>query len=239
MFRRKSSWPPPADLGKLEYVKILGGEPFITPNFIRFLDYLSERSDPKNIILEIATNGTSLPSRDVLERMNRFKMNYINVSLDSYARSNDYQRWGGSHEVTFKNAQEYGKIFDNVYVTFHSTVSVLTANDLSTTINIIRDTHGYHVSIDFVRDPEYLSMLNAPRSYVEWVLDKNRQNFTAYRLIETFTKKSAFNESIWTEMLDNIEKLDGYYGTKLEDYNPDLASYLESHGYRTTSKVDR
>lgn len=220
------------DLSKLEYVKILGGEPFITPNFVRFLDYLCERSNPANIMLEIATNGTSLPGDDVLERMNRFKMNYINVSLDSYAKSNDYQRWGGSFETTFNNAQTYGKIFDKVYITFHSVVSVLNANDLATTIDFIRDKNHYHISVDFVRDPEYMSLLYAPPSYIEWILKENQWNFTAYRLIETFTNRASYDPARWLDFIDKIDVLDRYYGSSLDDYNPKLAAYLELNKYR-------
>lgn len=227
------------DISRLEYVKILGGEPFITPNFVKFLDYLADRSNPENITLEIITNGTSLPSQEVVDRLNRFKMNFINVSLDSYSRSNDYQRWGGSYETTFNNAREYGKIFDRVYISFHSVVSILNSNDLAKTIAFIRDENNYHISVDFVREPEHLSMLYAPREYIEWALDKNRDNFTAYRLIETFTKKAEFNQAYWSEFLTNLDKLDSYYGTRLEDYNPELAEFLLANKYRNNPGAGR
>lgn len=225
------------DIHHLEYVKILGGEPFITPNFIRFLDYLAERSNPENITLEIITNGTSLPSVEVLDRLNLFKMNFINISLDSYGKTNDYQRWGGSYETTFNNAAEYNKLLDKVYVSFHSVVSILNANELAQTIDFVRDKNNYHISVDFVREPEHLSMLYAPPEYIDWVLEKNRGNFTAYRLIETFTRKSSYNHKHWGDFLDNLTKLDSYYGTKLEDYNPDLAEFLHANKYRINPEV--
>ena len=220
------------DLGNLEYVKILGGEPFITPNFIKFIDYLYERSNPENISLEIATNGTSLPNEEVISRMNRFKMNYINVSLDTYSKANDYQRWGSSHEIIFNNAQEYWRIIKNVYVSFHTVVSILNSNHLASSLDFLTNTHKYHVSVDFVREPEHQSILYAPRSYIDWTMDKNKGNFTAYRLLETFTKQAAYNEGYWDEFLDRLKKLDTYYGTRLEDYNPELSEFLSSNKYR-------
>lgn len=222
------------DLSNLEYVKVLGGEPFITPNFIKFVEYLSDRSKPDNVSLEIATNGTSLPTLELVSKLNQFKMIYINVSLDTYARSNDYQRWGSSHQTTFRNAVEYGRMFQKIEICFHSTISLLTGNDLHTMLDFARDKHGYHVSVDFVREPEHLSILCAPPEYVEWVLDKNRNNFTAFRLLENFTKKAKFDEIRWTGFLDNIRKLDQYYGTDLSNYNPDLADFLTANKYRYT-----
>lgn len=225
------------DLTNLEYVKILGGEPFITPNFIKFIDYLCERANPENISLEIATNGTSLPNEEVISRMNRFKMNYINVSLDSYSKANDYQRWGGSYEITFNNAQQYWKIIKNVYVSFHTVISILNSNHLANTLDFLIDQHKYHVSVDFVRQPEHQSMLYAPQTYIDWAMDRNKGNFTAYRLMQTFTKQASFDEQYWNEFLDRLEKLDVYYGTRLEDYNPELADFLEANKYRINQKV--
>ena len=225
------------DLSNLEYVKILGGEPFITPNFLKFLDYLAERSNPENITIEIASNGTTLPSQDVLECMRRFKMNYINVSLDAYGKSNDYQRWGGSYETTFDNAKEYKRLLQSkVYVAFHTVASLLTANELSKTINFLKGEHNYHVSVDFVREPEYLSLLYAPKDYISWVLDKNKDNFIAYRLIENFTSKTQLRDQYWTEFLGYVSTLDGYYNTLLEDYNPELAEFLHENKYRVIQR---
>jgi sulfatase maturation enzyme AslB (radical SAM superfamily) len=181
--------------------------------------------------LEIVTNGTSIPGEDVITRMNRFKMNYVNVSLDTYSKANDYQRFGSSHEVTFNNAQAYWTVFKNVYVSFHTVISTLNSNELASSLDFLIDKHKYHVSVDFVREPEHQSMLYAPPSYIDWALDKNKGNFTAYRLLETFTKQASYDEGYWEEFLERLEKLDTYYGTRLEDYNPELAEYLVANKY--------
>ena len=62
------------DLSKLVYVKLLGGEPFMTPNFIKFIDYLLERVDPTKVSIEIATNGTVVPSKEVIEKFFFFRI---------------------------------------------------------------------------------------------------------------------------------------------------------------------
>ena len=219
------------DLSKLVYVKLLGGEPFMTPNFIKFIDYLLERVDPNNVSIEIATNGTITPSAEIIEKLNEFKMLYINVSLDSMDASNDYQRMGGSYVTTFDNTQLYGHIFKNVHVSIHSVVSILNANSLANTLNILIGQHNYHVSVDFVTDPEHLSLLYAPKTYTDWVLEKNKNNLTALTLINTFIKSRTYNETYWKQFIETTKSLDVFYNKNIKDYNPELVEYLKENNY--------
>lgn len=216
------------DLSNLELVKILGGEPFMTPNFVKFIDYLIERSDPTQITIEIATNGTVIPSYAVIEKLNKFKMLDIHVSLDAFDRSNDYQRYGSSYIDTFNNTKMYETIFQNVQTSFHTVVSLLNANTLANTVDVLTNQHGYHMSVDFVRYPYYLSLLYAPTDYVQWVLDKNKTNNTAHKLISTFLNVNSYNEKHWQDFLYYTKKLDGYYNTRLEDYNVELHNFLNT-----------
>jgi organic radical activating enzyme len=214
------------DLSKLVYVKLLGGEPFMTPNFIKFIDYLLERVDPNNVSIEIATNGTVIPSKEVIEKLNRFKMLYINVSLDSMDLSNDYQRYGSSYITTFDNTKLYETIFKNTYVSIHSVISILNANTLANTLDVLIGQHNYHVSVDFVRDPKHLSLLHAPTDFVNKILEINSSNNTAYKLISTFVKSAKYNKEIWQELLNSISTLDNFYNTNLKDYNMFLYNYI-------------
>jgi organic radical activating enzyme len=214
------------DLSKLVYVKLLGGEPFMTPNFIKFIDYLLERVNPNNVSIEIATNGTVIPSKEVIEKLNRFKMLYINVSLDSMDLSNDYQRYGSSYITTFDNTKLYETIFKNTHVSIHSVISILNANTLANTLDVLIGQHNYHVSVDFVRDPEHLSLLHAPTDFVNKILEINSSNNTAYKLISKFVKSAKYNKEIWQELLNSISTLDNFYNTNLKDYNMFLYNYI-------------
>lgn len=214
------------DLSKLVYVKLLGGEPFMTPNFIKFIDYLLERVDPNNVSIEIATNGTVIPSKEVIEKLNRFNMLFVNVSLDSMDLSNDYQRHGSSYITTFNNTKLYKTIFKNIHVSIHSVVSILNANTLANTLDVLIGQHNYHVSVDFVRDPAHLSLLYAPTDFVNKILEINSSNNTAYKLISTFVKSAKYNKEVWQEFLNSISTLDNFYNTDLKDYNMFLYNYI-------------
>lgn len=215
------------DLSKLTRIKLLGGEPFITPNFEQFLDFISAHVDVRQVYLDINTNATAIPSADIIYKLNRFGFLEFNVSLDSYSLSNNYQRWGSDYLQVFNNVKQYENLFDKKYIAYHSTISTLTANDLAHTVNILQDLHGYHISIDFVRSPEFLCMLYAPDNYIDWVLTANESNATAYSVTNNFLKDAVYNPEIWQEFINTTRKLDEYYNIKLADYNPALAEFLE------------
>ena len=214
------------DLSKLTRIKLLGGEPFITPNFEQFLDFIAEHVDVSQVYIDINTNATTIPSDSIVYKLNQFSFLEFNVSLDSYTSSNNYQRWGGDYETVFKNVKEFERIFKKKAIAYHSTISTLTANDLAYTLNILQKLHGYHVSVDFVRSPEHLCMLYAPDDYKDWVLAANESNATAYSVIGNFLKDAAYDPIIWQEFINTTKRLDEYYNIQLEDYNPALAKFI-------------
>jgi len=217
------------NLSKLTRIKLLGGEPFITPNFEQFLDFISSHVDVKQVYLDINTNATAIPSADIIYKLNQFGFLEFNVSLDSYSLSNNYQRWGSDYLQVFSNVKQYENLFDKKYIAYHSTISMLTANNLAHTVNILHDLHGYHISIDFVRSPEFLCMLYAPSNYIDWVLTANKSNSVAYSVTSNFLKDAVYDPVIWQEFINTTRKLDEYYNTKLADYNPELAAFLEGN----------
>lgn len=217
------------DLSKLKKVKILGGEPFITPNFPKFIDYLIERTDPSNILLDISTNGTTIPADVLIKKLNKFKYVNINISLDSYDKSNDYQRYGGSYLQTYKNSQTYHQIFENAEFSYHLSLTTYTANKLSKTLNFLESNEN-HYSVDFVRHPEHLSLLYVPELLAEWFLEQNKDNTTALSMIKNVLKESKYNEVHWSKFKEITQLLDKYYNTELADYNPELYNFMiENH----------
>lgn len=213
------------DLSNLEHIKILGGEPFITPNFEKFIDYILERANPSKILLNIATNGTAIPSESLLKKLNKFKQIYINVSLDAVTKSNDYQRFGSKYETTLKTAAEYETLISNSIVSYHVTVSIYTAGSLAKTLDYFESIDRLY-SIDFVRHPPYLSLLYTPSDYNTWVLEQNQSHQKAYALVKNLLKENQYNIKYWNEFLNFTKKLDNYYNVSLKEYDSDLYEFL-------------
>jgi len=212
------------DISKVTRVKILGGEAFVSPNFIKFIDYLIERTNPNDVTIEIATNGSCVPDKEIIEKLNLFKNLEIGVSLDSFDKSNDYQRYGGSYLETFNNAILYRTIFKNVHVFTHSVITLLNANTLGNTINKL-EKH-FSISIDFLRDPKELSVLCAPKQYLDWIVESNGHSEKASLMINSIIKRNTYDEKLWNDFLNSIKKLDNYYKVELKDFNQPLANFL-------------
>jgi radical SAM protein with 4Fe4S-binding SPASM domain len=92
------------DNGKdLRRIEILGGEPFLVPQFMEFLAMLRNAGLDKQIELMITTNGSVVTEKH-LEALEGFKYVNINLSLDasgelfSYIRSAGIIDWAGITE---------------------------------------------------------------------------------------------------------------------------------------------
>jgi sulfatase maturation enzyme AslB (radical SAM superfamily) len=94
--------------------------------------------------LDISTNGTTIPVDALVKKLNKFKYVNINISLDSYDKSNDYQRYGGSYLQTYKNSQTYQQIFENAEFSYHLSLTTYTANKLSKTLNFLESNEDHY-----------------------------------------------------------------------------------------------
>ena len=78
---------------ELDLIKILGGEPFLTPDNEKIIHYISTKGNPKNVRLEIFTNSSIFPTNNVIEQLKEFKKVEINLSIDGLNDTYNYIRW--------------------------------------------------------------------------------------------------------------------------------------------------
>ena len=218
------------DISKLKKIKILGGEPVMSPNFEKFLDYIIDRSTPENIIVHLVTNGTHEITPVLIKRLEKFKTVHLAVSLDAYDTANDYQRHGSSYITIWNNANTYRKFLKNATVGFHTVISLYNANVIYKTLSKFEE-NDFVYSTDFVYNQE-MSIEHTPDDYAEWLLEKNKSHNTAQQLIENMLKRRKYDKERWSEFLSNTKKLDNYYKISLNDYNVDLYNFLNKrYGY--------
>lgn len=214
------------DLSELKEIKLLGGEPFMSPNLLKFLDFIIQRSNPQNITLFIASNGTHIPNQDILERFKYFKTIKIIVSFDSFSKANDYQRYGSSYLEIWNNIKTYVELIPNLELGTHSVISLYNANKLDVTINHLESNNVYH-RFDFVRNQE-MSLEGAPDDYRSWLLEQNTGSQRAQEYIKNIISKCKTNEKMWEVFLKNTKILDQYYNISLKDYNEELYHFLNT-----------
>jgi len=81
-------------LDKLQFLYMQGGEPFYGSTNLTFLKHiLKVHPDPSSIMLHYQTNGSILPSDDVLDCWRQFKTVVLNYSIDDVEDRFHYLRW--------------------------------------------------------------------------------------------------------------------------------------------------
>ena len=226
--KQEGSWHKynSTDLSSLSYVKVLGGEVFKTPNFQPFLEWLDEKAGLENISMEVATNGTGLPSPRVSDMLYKLKHFNINLSLDAAHPVNDYQRQGSHWQTTINNGKLLEKMFSkNVYFSVHLSESILTVAHLSTTLHTL-DKLGWGYTVGWVHQPYELDPLHCPDSVKQWIFDSNRDHTKALDIVTNHFKTHKYNKRVWEDLDNHVTLLDDYYNVKLADYDPTLAQHL-------------
>lgn len=76
----------------LRHLKFTGGEPTITKEFFKLIDFAVEKSYAQNITLSITTNGTRF-TPEFIQKMQKFKQLNLTVSCDGFGDTYEYIRY--------------------------------------------------------------------------------------------------------------------------------------------------
>jgi sulfatase maturation enzyme AslB (radical SAM superfamily) len=211
------------DLSHVEQIKFVGGEPLLSKNHLPFL---KKFPDHGKLSLLYNTNATIIPSGETQDIMHSVKeLNFI-ISCDGIYKYNDYQRWGSNFETIIDNANTIKSTFDNInWFTFLNTFTLLNLNNYTDTIQWFK-SNGIETMSNWGEGD--LSVCHAPDWYEEWILESNDcPEVRSYFGERSFDRK--YDPEKWQEFIDLIKISDRMYGTRLEDYNPELAEQLHKH----------
>lgn len=81
------------ELDELRLIKMTGGEPMLSPSFIPFVDNLISKKISGHVNLEIYTNASWVPKKSILDRLNKFHLVNVFLSIDGVGELNDYVRY--------------------------------------------------------------------------------------------------------------------------------------------------
>lgn len=189
--------PNKETLKNLELIKFTGGEPMINPEFVRFIDLICDHGYPEQMILEIYTNCSYIPSEKLTKNLKRFKTVLLNLSIDAYGDVNDYIRYGSKWQSDTKqsvsNSLDYwlalGKNNLNFRIVLSTTISVLNMFEMPTFIpwwmkkfkqsgneivvkrsSITTNEYEGFFKLQPAFDPDYLSPFILPKEYYSEIL---------------------------------------------------------------------
>lgn len=100
-------------LPNLRRLKLLGGEPFLTPQFQKILDRLDQAGTLEDTELVISTNATLWPSEKTLSQLLRFKKIQISMSVDGVGHLNEYVRFPSQWPVVESHIKKYFELYMN------------------------------------------------------------------------------------------------------------------------------
>lgn len=105
-------------------VHIAGGEPFMMPENIKFLDTL-EKDNNYDISIRYSTNCTMLEhkGKNILDRLKKFKYVHLSCSIDGIEETFEYVRYKGNWKKVFNNLKQIRSSGLDYWI--HPTVSIL------------------------------------------------------------------------------------------------------------------
>ena len=219
------------DLSNLIEVKILGGEPMITPDHLVFLRRLMQDSnDPRRIKLVYHTNATKRPPKAVVDFWKQMKKIEVVLSIDGYNEVNEYQRIGHKWNVIEENVKWYQSLEANVELRIHTTLTNLNiwrVDDLVAWSGKIMPSHK--VTFDFANRPSYLdaSMMpdDAKQQCKEILESSTVLNESHKRFILAYLDTKSYNKEHWKEFWKKMEAIDKYTNQSLSTVAPQLEAY--------------
>ena len=227
------------DLSNLMEVKILGGEPMITPDHLVFLRRLMQDSKhPEKIKLVYHTNVTKRPPQAVIDLWKKMHKIEVVCSIDGFKEVNEYQRIGHKWNVIEENVKWYQSVEAYVELRMHTTLSSLNIWRLHDLVdwadkNLPLTNHGnpgsHRITFDFVSRPEYLDISIMPdeakQKCREILNSSTLLNQSHKQFILAYLDTKSYNKEHWKEFWKKMEAIDGYTNQSLSSVAPQLEAY--------------
>lgn len=144
------------DLTTLRYIHFNGGEPLLSKEHVKFLHNIPDKS---KVHLNYNTNGSVLPTEELIKLWSEFKLVQLDFSIDDIDERFEYQRYPASWKEVTANLKWF---IDNSPVNcmfaVNTTVSILNQSNLSKLTQWLNNNfHSNRVTdkIEFRQQPAY------------------------------------------------------------------------------------
>lgn len=128
------------DLTNLKYIHFNGGEPLLSKEHVIFLHSVPNKHE---VHINYNTNGTILPSDELLELWSRFKLVQIDFSIDDIGSRFEYQRYPAIWQSVKDNLQWYiDHCSHNTMFAVNITVSRLNVSNIEKLNNWLQNNFG-------------------------------------------------------------------------------------------------
>jgi len=158
----------------LEFLHILGGEPFLWQDLETLVDKLISTGHSKNIQIEFNTNGSIFPDH-IIEKLLKFKLVEILISIDDIEDRFELQR-GDLWANVYKNICAFRNIkTDQVSVKIMSTVNIQNVLYLDHLVDFC-DRLGLEIVWNYLETPNFLSIDSVTNTVKNLVYSKYKDH---------------------------------------------------------------
>ena len=205
---------------KARKIKMIGGEPTVSPDMFKLLDKAVDSGHASHIELSFYTNITNMQDK-WLEQLGKFEKVIINCSLEGMEDMNDYLRPPSKWASVWKNFDKLVK-YSNTKAGKNIKVRVTTVNQITNALHIVpfwRMMHNYQMehdrgiamSTNQLIEPNYYSMQYAP----QWLRDAQRKQIEEF-LIE------IGNSPHFTDYEEPLREVIAFSNDSDHVYNPNI-----------------
>ena len=205
---------------KARKIKMIGGEPTVSPDMFKLLDKAVDSGHASHIELSFYTNITNMQDK-WLEQLGKFEKVIINCSLEGMEDMNDYLRPPSKWASVWKNFDKLVK-YSNTKAGKNIKVRVTTVNQITNALHIVpfwRMMHNYQMehdrgiamSTNQLIEPNYYSMQYAP----QWLRDAQRKQ------IEEFLTEIG-NSPHFTDYEEPLREVIAFSNDSDHVYNPNI-----------------
>lgn len=153
----------------LQLIYINGGEPTLVEKHWRYLEELIKRGLNEQITLWYNINMTNIPDK-LIDLWKAFKRVQITASIDDLSDRNDYVRTGSNWDTIITNLDKL-QSHDWIETSVCQTISWVNVFYVNEFIKYMSD-RDLHVHMNYVYDPEFLSLKALPSSVTDIILNR-------------------------------------------------------------------
>ena len=153
----------------LQLIYVNGGEPTLVEKHWKYLERLIEKGLNSQITLWYNINMTNLPDK-LIDLWKKFKKVQITCSIDDLGERNSYVRVGAKWDDVISNLDKLQSL-SWCEVSVCQTISWLNVYHVNEFNKFMKD-RGLHVHLNYVYDPEFLSVKVLPDRIKTLILDR-------------------------------------------------------------------
>lgn len=230
-------WKFGETLNNVETIHIMGGEPFMVPEHLNFLDNLTTKIDTSKVKLWYNTNGTFPISNEYLDVMKKFKYIVIGCSIDDIGQRMEYQRKNANWKSVVNNINKFYTIqkeHNNFNIIIDLTTSIFNVYYLDEIIDTMTSKNwsfplNHHHYVDTHNSPYNIRTLrpSQKQKIKEKLITTKFSSTNLIKNVINFMEKDLWNEEIEEIRKTNIKKLDQIRHENFYSIFPEMAEILE------------